>query len=409
MSPFKGIVGRFFRAAAEDWRREIIEAMLSGYDTASGARVNSETAMRIGTVNACVRVISDTVASLPLFVYKRLDSGGKSRWPTHPLYTLLHTRPNPWQTSMDWRSQMMNHLLFRGNYYGAILSHGDSIIDDIIPLNPDRMTVEQLPDYSLSYTYQMKDGTQKTFTQAQIFHIRGLTSDGILGRGVISDAREMFGAALATQDFSARLFRNDATPGVVIKLKGKLPDEKAIKRLKESWDGESAGSVNSHKTRVLEDDATIERLTMSAEDSQFIETRKMQRSEIAALFGVPLILLSANETTATYASAEQFMLSFVMHTIRPWLVRIEQAMANQLFTVPEVYYAEHNIDAILRADIKTRYEAYKIGRDGGWLSKNDVRAKENENPIPNGDDYRSLVEIQNSKLLALASGAKDGN
>jgi len=307
---------------------------------------------------------------------------------------------------MDWRSQMMNHLLFRGNYYAGILRHGDGIINDLIPFNPDRVSVKQLLDYSLTYDVTLSDGSVKTLRQDEVLHIRGLSSDGILGRGVISDAREMFGAALATQEFSSRLFKNDATPGVVIKIPGKLENDDAVKRLKLSWDSEGAGASKSHKTRILENGATIERMTMTAEDSQFIETRKMQRSEIAALFGVPLRLLQANDNTASYASAEQDTLSFVTYTLRPWLIRIEQALLNQLFIAPRTYFPEHNLDGLLRADIKTRYEAYKIARDGGWLSKNEIRAKENENPIEDGDDHRSLVEIQNSKLML---GASNGN
>jgi HK97 family phage portal protein len=405
MSKRQGLLARIFRAASSSWRDELVDALTMGAESASGTRVNSETAMRISTVNACVRIISDTVASLPLQVYKRLDSGGKTLWPTHPLFELLNARPNPWQTSMDWLSQMVNHLLFRGNYYGAILRHGDSIVDDIIPLNPDRVEVEQAADYSLSYEVTLANGTEIVLAQEDVLHIRGLSSNGITGRGVITDAREMFGAALATQEYSGRLFKNDATPGVVIKLPGKLENDAAIRRLKDSWDIDSAGAANSHKTRVLENGATIERMSLSAEDSQFIETRKMQRSEIAALFGVPLMLLQANDNTTTFASAEQFMLSYTMHTIRPWLVRIEQALSRSLFTAPRVYFPRLNLDAIQRADLKTRYEAYRTGRDGGWLSKNDVRSREDMNPIDGGDDYRSLAEIQNANT----AGAPDGN
>jgi HK97 family phage portal protein len=386
---------RFLNSAA--WREEILEAIYSGVESASGMRVNSDTAMRISTVNACVRIISAGIASLPLHVFKRLDGGGKERWDQHPLSRLLNLRPNVWQTSMDWREQMLDHLLMRGNYFGAILRHGDDIIDDVIPLNPDCMGIKQLRDFSLQYGYTMPDGSVKTYAQGDILHVRGLSSDGVRGRGVIEDAREMFGAALATQEYSARLFKNDASPGIVIKFPGSLKDDAARTRFIESWNAGSEGAKNSHKTRVLESGATIERMSMTAEDSQFIETRKMQRSEIAALFGVPLFLLQANEATATYASAEQFMLSFVTHTIRPWLVRIEQALHSQLFIAPLTYFPEHNLDGILRADLKTRYESYKLAIDGGWLSKNEVRARENDNPIDGGDDHRSLAEIQNSK------------
>lgn len=397
---------RFLNMAAPTWREELIEALLVGGATASGMNVNAETAMRIGTVHACVRILSDAVASLPLQIYRRLDAGGRERATSHPLYELLHTRPNPWQSSMDWRSQMMDHLLLRGNYYAAILRHGDDIVDDLIPFNPDAVNVEQLPDYTLRYKVRRPGGDQVTLEQRDMLHIRGLSSNGFTGRGVIQDAREMFGSALATQEYAARLFSQDATPGIVLKTKGKITGDGAIERLRETWEGGSMGVRNSHRTRILEDGMEIDRLSMTAEDSQFIETRKMQRSEIAALFGVPLFLLQANEVTATYASAEQFMLSFVTHSVRPWLVRIEQALHNQLFTAPRAYFPEHNMDGILRADIKTRYEAYKIALDTGILSKNEARSKENENPIEGGDDHKSVTELQNAKVLEATGGAK---
>ncbi|MEL7556598.1 MAG: phage portal protein [bacterium] len=402
MSKRENIIKRGIRkailAAANISLEDLVRELRDG-DSAAGKAVTVDTAMQIATVNTCVRIISQTVASLPLHIYKRIDSGGRERWPAHPLYRLLNSRPNIWQTSMEWREQMVALLLLKGNYYGAKLQHGDFIIDDIIPLDPDRMQVEQLPDYSLKYTYSRKDGSLKVFLQDEILHIRGLSTDGVKGRSVISDARELFGSSLAASEYGGKLLRNDATPGLTLETPNKLSDA-AYKRLKEDWDAQHAGSSKAGKTAILEEGLKATKISMTADEAQFLQTIQAQRSQIAGWFGVPLILLSFNENTQTYASAEQFMLSFVQHTIRPWLVRIEQSFSNQLFSAPETYYPEFNIDGLLRGDLKTRYEAYAKGIGWGFLSPNEAREKENMNARPDGDKF---LEPTNMRPAGTAS------
>ncbi|MGD9938621.1 MAG: phage portal protein [Clostridia bacterium] len=364
--------------------KELAE-LIAGSRSASGEIVNHESALAVSTVYACVRIIGETVGSLPLRVYHRMDKGGKERAVTHPLYNLLSARPNPWQTPMEFGEQMIEHLALRGNYYGGIIRAGD-IITDIIPLHPDRVEVKQLQDYSLMYEVTRKDGTKMPLLQREVLHIRAMPgTDGITGRSVLGHQKDLIGAAMATQKYSGRLFKNDATPGVVITYPKSLT-EAALKRLKESW-GDQYSGENVRKTAILEDGASIEKLSMNADEAQFMGTRRLQRSEIASLFRVPLILLQADEDVATYASAEQFMLSFLVHCIRPWLVRIEQAMHRSLFTVPRYYYPQYNAEAILRGDINTRYKAYSVGRQWGWLSVNEIRDREDMNPIEGGDTY----------------------
>lgn len=388
------LAARALLFGSDDW----VRALKGYYETASGQIVTADTAMRIATVNACVRILSETIASLPLHVYQRLDNGGKERAPDHPLYELLHSRPNPWQTSFEFREQMMSHLLLRGNFFAVKLYHGDLIIDDLIPLNPDNVTVLQLPDYTLQYQISGTEAGTLILGQKDVLHIRGLSRNGILGESVIAQARDTFGSALATQEYAGKFWRNDATPAGIIKVAKKLEKGEAD-RIREIWTDDHGGSANAHKLHVLGDGASFEKIEMTAEDSQLIETRRFQRSELASLFRVPLMLLQADTQTTTYASSEQFMLAFAMHSIRPWLVRIEQALQMQLFTAPQKYFPEFNLDGLLRGDLKSRYEAYKIARDAGWMSKNDIREKENMNPIENGDDYRSLAELQNARNL----------
>ncbi|NLX25089.1 MAG: phage portal protein [Lentisphaerae bacterium] len=401
---FRDRIGHAWKALTDpDWIKKLEEASGWNYNSASGMNVTSESAMRISTVNACVRIIAETCASLPLDIYHRLDSGGREIARKHPIYSVLHTRPNPWQTSFDWRVQLFTHLLLRGNYYALALDHGDMLIDDIIPMNPDTAKVEQLPDYTLRYTFTgLKGETLGPYPKPgiKVLHIRALSSDGVLGRSVIADARESFGAALATQEFTGKYWSNGATPSGVIKIKGKLAEGQAD-RIRSQWNDDHGGASRSNKLHVLSEDADFTKIDITAEDAQFIETRRFQRADIAGLFRVPMFLLQSDSNTATYASAEQFMLSFVVHCIRPWIINVEQALHRNLFSAPEFYFPEHNLDAILRGDIKSRYEAYQIARNQGILSKNEVRAKENENPLTkpeeNGDSHLSLAEIQNAK------------
>jgi HK97 family phage portal protein len=398
---FRDRVGFAWKALtySEDWLRILKQASGRFFESSAGVSVDADSAMRISTVNACIRIISFTLASLPLDVYKRLDGGGREIARTHPNYNLLHARPNVWQTSFLWRQQMVVHLLTRGNYYARILDHGDGIIDDLIPLDPDRVTVTQRPDFALKYNYQPTDGTDPIIIpQEQMLHIRGLSSDGRLGRAPIGDARESFGAALATQEYTGKYWADGAEPSAVLKVKGKLQKDQAD-RMREIWNDDHQGSRNAHKVHVLGEDASFEKIDIPAEDAQFIETRRFQRADIAGIFGVPMFLLQSDTSTATYASSEQFMLSFVTHCIRPWAVNIETALHQKLFTAPQLYFPEFNLDAILRGDLKSRYEAYAIARNWGLLSKDEIRARENENPVEGGDDYRSTAEIQNAKQL----------
>jgi HK97 family phage portal protein len=370
---------------------QILRSALLGSSSVSGAYVSAESSMRIAAVHASVSVISKTVASLPLHVYER-TSTGKQRAVAHPLYELLHASPNAWQTSFEFRSMMQWNLCLRGNAFALIVWADRDRVLELIPLHPDRMTVGQLDDLTLTYEYLRPNGARVVFPAEEILHIRGLSSDGILGRSVISDARDVIGIAQATQEYAGRLFKNDATPGVVIQSPKPLGKEAAA-RLRDSWNDAFAGSGNARRTAVLEDGLTVEKLSMTADDAQFLETRKFTRSEIAGLFGVPAHLIGDLERS-TFSNIEHQGIEFATHCIRPWVVNWEQAIARALLTAPRKYFAEFNLDALTRGDLKSRYDAYAIGRNWGWLSANDIRALENMNAIDGGDTYLQPLNMQ---------------
>lgn len=384
------IIQRLF--ARKTTSDQILRAVLAGQASASGAFVSADSAMRVAAVNAAVSVIAKTIASLPLHVYERRADGGKARASTHPLYELLHSAPNAWQTSFEFRSMMQWHLCLRGNAFALIVWADRDRVLELIPLNPDRMKVSQAEDMTLVYEYQREDGRRVPFQADEILHLRGLTSDGILGRSVLSDARDVIGIAQATQEYAGRLFKNDATPGMVIKSPKPLGKDAAT-RLRDSWNDAFAGSSNARKTAVLEDGLTVERLSMTADDAQFLETRKLTRSEIAGLFGVPGHLIGDLER-ATFSNIEHQGIEFATHCIRPWAVNWEQAISRALLTAPRKYFAEFNLDALTRGDLKSRYDAYAVGRNWGWLSANDIRALENMNPVSGGDAYLQPLNMQ---------------
>lgn len=379
-----GFFDRFFSRKSAG---SVISEILRGTQTASGAQVTVDSAMRVAAVYACVRVISETIGSLPLQVYQRRSSGAKTVRRDHPLYRLLHNQPNSWQTSFEFREMMQAHFELRGNAYAFKNMDSRGNILELLPLHPDRTDVRQLRDMSLEYHVQLDDHGQEKMVlrQDQVFHLRGLTSNGYKGRSTLQDAREIIGVAISTQEFANRFYKNDATPSVVLRHPGELSKE-VSDRIRDSWNQAFAGSGNARKTAVLEEGMEIERLTLSAEDAQFLETRKFQRSEIAGLFRVPSHLIGDLER-ATFSNIEAQQIDFVMHCIRPRLVRWEQALSRDLFIAPDLYFPEFNVEGLLRGDAASRYNAYAIGRNWGWLSVNEIRERENLNPIPEGDIY----------------------
>jgi HK97 family phage portal protein len=350
-------------------------------------------------VYACVRIISETIGSLPLMVYDRLPNGGKKRRINDRWHILLHDAPNDTQTAMEFREQMQAALCLRGNAYAQIIRNADGFPISLIPLSPDAVT-PRWQGGRIVYDHRTESGL-RTFQKPDIFHIKGRSSDGLVGRSVLKDAREAFGVAIATQNYASKFWRNDATPGMILKHPTKLSPE-GKKSLKESWDS-AFGGEGQRGTAVLTEGMTVERLTVTAEDSQFLETRKLSRSEIAGIFGVPPHMIGDLDK-ATFSNIEHQAIQFVTMSIRPWLVRWEQALYQQVIIGTNTF-AEFAVEGLLRGDIKSRYDAYAVGRNWGWLSVNDIRALENMNPIDAGDVYLQPLNMQEAGAPAGESNA----
>ena len=361
---------------------------IGGGPTASGRAVNEETALRLATVYACVRVIAESVASLPLVTYRRL-ARGKERAPMHPLYPLLHDAPNPWMTGYSFREMLQGHLLLWGNAFARIIRDEGGAIRAFHPLRPDRMKRPEFsPAGTLVYEYQRASGQPEVLPQVNVLHLRGLSTDGLWGYSPIQLQREQLGLALVEQEFSARFFGNSARPGGVLETKGRLGPEAAT-NLAASWNALHQGVGQSHKVAILEEGLTWKQIGMPLQDAQLLQARQFERSEIAGWFRVPPHMIGDVDRSTSWGSGiEQQTIGFITYTLRPWLVNWEQAImqACLLESERERFLVEHLLDGLMRGDAASRGQFYVQMIEHGVFSPNEVREKENLNPAENGDE-----------------------
>jgi HK97 family phage portal protein len=378
--------------------------------SSSGKQVTEKNAMQSAAVYACVRVIAETVASLPLHLYRHVEEG-KRRDTLHPLYFLLHDSPNPEMTSFIFRETLMTHLLLWGNAYAQIVRNGHGEIIGLYPLMPDKMQVSRAETDELIYLYQ--SGMKNiAFRREEILHIPGLGFDGLLGYSPIAMARNAIGMSMATEEFGASFFQNGAAPGGILEHPGTLKDPSKVR---ESWNELFKGSGNANKVAVLEEGMTYKQIGIPPNEAQFLETRKYQTEEICRIYRVPPHLV-ADLDKATFSNIEHQSISFVVHTIRPWLVRLEQAMNKALLYSAERhrYFIEFNVDGLLRGDYESRMRGYATARQNGWMSANDIRRLENMNLIPKeegGDLYLingNMTKLEDAGIFSGKEVKKDG-
>ena len=369
----------------------------------SGKPVNAQTAIQLSTVYACVRVISETVASLPLGVYEMTDDGSRKAT-DHPLYPLLHDEPNSEMTSFVLREVMLAHLLLWGNSYCQILRTGRNQVTGLYPLLPDHMDVDRDKNGVLTYTYSTSTGQRVVLTPEEVLHIPGLGFDGVMGYSPIALERNAIGLGIASEEYGSKFFSNGARPSGILTHPNTVKNPAA---LRESWNSIYGGSGNANRVAILEEGMRFEPIAIPNNEAQFLETRKFQVDEICRIFRVPPHLVGDLEH-ATFSNIEHMSIDFAVHTIRPWLVRIEQSMNRALFTDQEKgrFYVQFNIDGLMRGDYKSRMEGYAIARQNGWMSANDIRALENQNPIPTeegGDAY-----LVNGNMISILTALRQG-
>jgi HK97 family phage portal protein len=353
--------------------------------TTSGVRMGPDAALRLSAVWAAVRILVEGISALPCIVYKRLDNGGKDRAGNHPLYELLRWQPNGWQTAIEFWEMMMGHVVLRGNAYAQIIPGARGAVDQLIPRHPDRIEIQSIQTPTgirLRYKWTPLQGEPVMLTQDEVFHIRGLSSDGISGLILADHASDSFGLSKAAADYGATFFRKGATVAGLVEHPKTITGS-AQTNLKQSIEAQIR---NPHGIMVLEEGMTWKNLGFNAEDTQLIQTMEFGIEEVARWFNVPLHLLRSNKQAQTYASVEMFDLELIIHTLRPWAIRIEQAIRRDLIVGFDTYFAEFLMDALLRGDSTARKDFYASGITNGWMTRNEVRIKENLNPLKGLDE-----------------------
>ena len=404
-----GIKSLFGFGQARD--KPVDKAADAGYSflfgrTTSGKPVNERTAMQTTAVYACVRILAEAIASLPLHVYEYQDDGGKKLVHDHPLYYLLHDEPNPEMTSFVFRETLMSHLLIWGNAYAQIIRDGAGRVLGLYPLLPDKMEVQRNDKGNIYYVYSRNSDENPTFKEygniklkaEDVLHIPGLGFDGLIGYSPIAMAKNAVGMTLACEEYGASFFANGANPGGVLEHPGVLKDPSKVR---ESWNSVYRGVSNAHKIAVLEEGMKYQQIGIPPEEAQFLETRKFQINEIARLYRIPPHMVGDLDKSS-FSNIEQQSLEFVKYTLDPWVIRWEQSLQRSLLLPGEKgkYFIKLNVDGLLRGDYQSRMNGYAVGRQNGWFSANDIREMENMNPIP--DEEGGNLYLINGAMTKLA-------
>jgi HK97 family phage portal protein len=349
-----------------------------------GGPITSESALQLTAVYACVRVLAEGVSTLPFMLYREGEDGAKDRMRDHWLYRLFARRPNQFQNPMEFREMMQGHLALRGNAYAHIVSNRRGDVTDLIPMHPDRTTLEMLSDTNWRFRYRQLDGTELVLTRGEVFHVRGLSGDGVCGYSPIQCARKALSAGIAAQDYGMRFFLNDARPPGWIEYPGQFKDDEQRRLFRERYQDQQSGP-NRHKVAIFDLGMKFHEVKVSNDDAQFIETRKFSISEIARLFRVPPHMIGDLER-ATFSNIEQQSLEYVTNTLRPWLVRWEEAIRYTFLEEDTDLNVEFPVTALLRGDAQARSTYYHNGILDGWMTRNEARVMESLNPLEGLDE-----------------------
>jgi len=363
---------------------------VGGQHSFSGKRIDPEISQTVSAVYNAIYIISSTLGFLPLHLYRR---SGESRVKAvdNPLYQLIHTQPCPGMASVSWRESQARYLVGVGNCFAEIERDKSYRPVALWIIPPNRVKVERKKPSRKRFdfvNYKVRvdnNGTEVDIPRENMLHIPGLGGDGISGISPLDMARESVGLSLAYEEYGARFFSGGALSSGIVTYPGVLSDE-AFGRFKKSVDEQSRGLSRAHRLMFLEEGASFQQLSIAPDNAQFLESRKFQVSEIARWFNIPPHMLGDLER-ATFSNIEHLGIEFVQYCLQPWIARIEQALTIQLIGSDSEFYFKFSVDGLLRGDFKSRNEGYFQGIQGGWLSANDVRALEDMDPIPNGDQY----------------------
>lgn len=364
-----------------------------GVSSFAGEVVSPQIALQLSAVWACCKILAEVVGMLPLDMYECAGDTVKPA-PNHPLQTLLHDEPNPEMTAIEYRMSQMASLALWGNCYSKKAVNGRGDVIALWPIQPQTINNRRNAAGRIEYYHTPVDGSPETLPADQVFHPRAMSLDGLTGLSPVTQLRNAMGLALALERYGSRYFANGAIPGIVLEYPGEVTDEME-RNIRESWLKIHGGADNANGVAIIEEGMKVTVLGVDPQKSQSIESRKFQILEVARAYRMQPHLL-ADLDRATFSNIEQLSLEFVIYTLMPWLVIWEQAINRSLLQDRDKgrYFAAFNVDRILRGDLKSRYEAYAIGRQGGWLSVNDILRLENMNTIgPEGDTRLSPLNM----------------
>lgn len=361
------------------------------YTTGAGLNINEQSALTITGFWAGVRVIAESVSTLPLHLYRR---GGafRAKATDHPLYAVLHDRPNHLMSSVVFRESLQAHLLTWGNAYAEIIRVGPRSrreVRALRPLCPNHVSPDIDGSGDVFYWHEPEQGEKRRLAADDVLHIPGLGFDGLKGYSPVAMHREALGLAKVTEKFGSSYFGRGSRPGLILKTQRSISPE-AAKRLKASVEAAHKGVGNSHGVMVLEDGLEAQTWSIPPDDAQFLETREFQLAEVARILRIPPSLIGASGgDSLTYSNRVDDAQAFVTHSLRPWLVKWEQEINRKLLREDERgdYYAEHSVDALLRGNTKERYDAYAVAIASKFMTRNEARERENLPPLEGGDDF----------------------
>ncbi len=399
-----GLLERLLRPRAMNiWDDRLWEPAASriGSKAYSGVNVSATTALMSSAVWACVRLIAESIAGLPIIVYRRQSDGGKRRAPEHPLYSVLHDSPNEQQTAFTFVRTLMVQALLYGNGYAQIVPGPRGAVDRLEPIFAENIRAEAIPGEEVrsgssdgliinparGIRYQVRgpDGIERPLNAEDVFHLPGLSLDGTSGLSLVRYARESIGLALAAEAYSAKFYSQNAQPGGVLKS-AKVLSDTAFNRLRESWEERQQGPENWHRVAILEDGVEWVQTGMTHQDAELIAQLDWSAADVARFFNVPLHMIQLMTKSTSWGSGiEEMGIEFVVFSLLPWVRNIEQLITKKLIIAPQTYFAEMLLDSLMRGKMVDRYNSYSVGRNGGWLTVNEIRGFENMNPVEGGD------------------------
>ena len=399
------IESRVSLANPDEW----LLGAFGGKATTAGVSVDEQTSLKFSAVWACVRVLSQTLASLPLLLYRRTDDEDKLRATDHPIYGLLHDQANTEMTSFQFRETLMAHLVTWGNGYAEIEYNGNMDPIGLWPLLPDR-TWPQRVDEVLVYKTRVEHGREVTLPAWKVLHVPGLGFNGLQGYSPIQLHREAVGLGQAAAEYGARMYGNGARPSGLIEMDGGFKDAEARRNFRQEFEEYHSGLRNAGRVAVLEKGMKWQKTGIPPKDAEWVNGRKFQIREIARIFGVQPHMIGDLQD-ATYSNIEQQSLEFASYTMMPWLVRWEQVLNLALLRKAErgKLFTQFLMEGLVRGDLPSRYEAYSKGRQWGWLSANDVRRFENMNQVEGGDVYMVPLNMISADQVGLDAPSSEAS